>query len=492
MIFDIVSDLFDVVDDALGARGRYRTREDLRQESQHNRRLSEQIEANYRESQKRYHEQKNHTSALERKLIVSEAQKDVLYTIIYLQKEASEILVNMLTIASYDMVNDYIDIISGINEAFELLGRKSDLIELPYTDLINILNIAEQNSNLQSNESAVNRIKIDLKILNEAQRNNQIEILELFKNQTLPSIISKLEYLTRSENLSNEFLEEIIKIADGEIRNQVIQSIEIPELVLNKLATDRNLEIRISIASLDVSQKSPEYQELYISALDVLSRDKSDKVRMLVTNHFYTSFSTLMRLCEDPSFDIQKNVYQRLISIIQKDIEFIELFDLKTLKVMLKFADSLIVIANKDSLNKSFKTLTENDLQLLMNILTKQIDSKICSCTDIKDILKNSSKFIRASIASVVNLPEAILIDLSKDKEEIVRKSLLSNPSLKGEALKNLATDNSRIIRTNVIYHPNFSASLLFDLFIVETREAIEFTKRTYGELQKLYKQYKK
>ena len=127
-----------------------------------------------------------------------------------------------------------------------------------------------------------------------------------------------------------------------------------------------------------------------------------------------------------------------------------------------------------------------------MNILTKQIDSKICSCTDIKDILKNSSKFIRASIASVVNLPEAILIDLSKDKEEIVRKSLLSNPSLKGEALKNLATDNSRIIRTNVIYHPNFSASLLFDLFIVETREAIEFTKRTYGELQKLYKQYKK
>ena len=195
MIFDIVSDLFDVVDDALGARGRYRTREDLRQESQHNRRLSEQIEANYRESQKRYHEQKNHTSALERKLIVSEAQKDVLYTIIYLQKEASEILVNMLTIASYDMVNDYIDIISGINEAFELLGRKSDLIEIPYTDLINILNIAEQNSNLQSNESAVNRIKIDLKILNEAQRNNQIEILELFKNQTLPSIISKLEYL---------------------------------------------------------------------------------------------------------------------------------------------------------------------------------------------------------------------------------------------------------------------------------------------------------
>jgi len=492
MIFDIVSDLFDVVDDALGARGRYRTREDLRQESQHNRRLSEQIEANYRESQKRYHEQKNHTSALERKLIVSEAQKDVLYTIIYLQKEASEILVNMLTIASYDMVNDYIDIISGINEAFELLGRKSDLIELPYTDLINILNIAEQNSSLQSNESAVNRIKIDLKILNEAQRNNQIEILELFKNQTLPSIISKLEYLIRSENLSNEFLEEIIKIADGKIRNQIIQSIEIPELVLNKLATDRNLEIRISIASLDVSKKSPEYQELYNFALDVLSRDKSDKVRMLVANHFDTSFSTLMRLCEDPSLDIQKNVCHRLISIIQKDIEFIKLFDLKTLKVMLKFTDSQIVIANKDSPNKDFKTLTKNDLPLLMNILTKQIDSKICSCTNIKDILKKSSKFIRASIASVVNLPEAILIDLSKDKEEIVRKSLLSNPSLKGEALKNLATDNSRIIRTNVIYHPNFSASLLFDLSIVETREAIEFTKRTYGELQKLYKQYKK
>lgn len=157
MLFDVISDLFDVVDDALGARGRYRTRENLRQEAQHDRRISEQIESNYRESQKRYYEQKNHISALERKLIASETKQDILYVIIDLVKGANEILVNMLTRSSYDLVNEYIDIVSGVNEAFELLGRKSDSIELPYIELINILNIAETNSNLESNESANNR-----------------------------------------------------------------------------------------------------------------------------------------------------------------------------------------------------------------------------------------------------------------------------------------------------------------------------------------------
>ena len=482
------------------------TQEENNAKVRHHKRVENDLIAKYTELQRQYYELQdkskheiNELHAINKKNRSDiQAFIDTVQGLILshrLRDELDVVKERMSVRPSHQLIEHYLDAVQKTNNL--LLTLNCDPIKIShkhYDDLLISLEECKKDSSLSSNllalELSMYFSLFELKRIEIESKSDLNEIL-LLDQKYIPNLINKIQEFPLTEEVLERTVNFIVNTG-FEVRLALLNNLFLPMSVVNNLSLHQDDEVRESIAAIDLSQKPSEWKEQYTYTLERLSKDKSPKVRMLVANHFYTTFSTLMRLCEDPNFDIQKNVYQRLITIMKKDVKLIELLDLKILKIILKSADSQIVIANKDSINKNIKTLIENDLPLLMNILTKQIESKICSCTNIKDILKNSSKFIRTSIASIVNLPETILIDLSKDKEEIVRKSLLSNPSLNGEVLKNLARDNSRIIRTNVIYHPNFSASSLVDLSIVETKEAIEFIKRTYSELQKIYKQYKK
>ena len=230
-------------------------------------------------------------------------------------------------------------------------------------------------------------------------------------------------------------------------------------LLVDLLSRDRDYQIRKEmVTDFRLNQKR----------LDEMAHDKDANVRKEVANHYNTGTEGLTLLLRDKVIKVR---YQATLNVLRacwvwgRHNEFLPLSDVRCLIASIKKAESLLMIAAKDSSEKIRKLVAENNWTPA-KVLEEMIND---SSNTVKKHLSDRIEFPRDAMVRLaqqndgrllfkysLTLTAKVLARLAKSRNEFTRAMAARNCRTPITSLRQLALDQSSFVKLKLEQNPKY------------------------------------
>ena len=235
------------------------------------------------------------------------------------------------------------------------------------------------------------------------------------------------------------------------LRCKVALSPRTPVSFLDRLANDREYEVRGSVA------KNP----MSVALLDVLAKDDAQRVRSAVAENAHTSVALLDVLAKDKEEEVRSTVAQNpntpiaVLEALAKD--------------------------RKYQVRSSVAQNPNTPVAVLEGLATdKNWDARVSVAGNpstpvavLEALSKDKDEDVRCSVAGNPNTLAVVLGALAKDKYLWVRSSVAANPNTPVAMLEALAKDEEDDVRISVAENPNAPVTLLGRMIELDQEERV-------------------
>lgn len=219
--------------------------------------------------------------------------------------------------------------------------------------------------------------------------------------------------------------EEELKIMS---RNEIKELLEIPYNILEELSNNEDENIRWKVALNESTCPI---------ILDKLSTDKEFQVRLNVARNKKTYLRTLSTMLnnDDEVLDIRERIARR----VSRELKELRYCENKEKKYIIYQLSEII-----------YKLSTDKDIEI--RAMVAELNFNYIS---IGDLFKNKFWKIRAKMKGLENNDAGFLYKLSKDKSVKVRKTLALNESIEPRLIRILHKDKESEVRLSCSYNKN-------------------------------------
>jgi predicted DNA-binding WGR domain protein/pentose-5-phosphate-3-epimerase len=235
------------------------------------------------------------------------------------------------------------------------------------------------------------------------------------------------------------------------LRCKVALSPRTPVSFLDRLANDREYEVRGSVAKNSMS----------VALLDVLAKDDVQRVRSAVAENPYTSVALLEVLAKDKEEEVRSSVAQNPNTPIA------------VLEALAKDKKSQVRSSVAQNPNTPVAVLGALSTDKNEDVRSSVAQNLSTPVEVLEALSKEKVEDVRCSVAGNPNTPAVVLGALAKDKYLWVRSSVAANPNTPVALLEALAKDKDGEVRSAVAENPNAPVTLLGRMIELDQEERV-------------------